>query len=859
MSKSVKRLYAQFVPENYNLEININPDDMSFTGKVSIKGKKTGRPSQRLTLHQKDLKVESAVVTKHEKSDKKQIKVSRINTHKAYDELRLHAKEMLYPGIYTIDIGFSGKITKSMVGLYPCYFEHGGKTKIIFATQFESHHAREVFPCIDEPEAKATFDLTLFTPANQEVLSNTQPIKQELKKGQLRTTFEQTPLMSTYLLAFACGELHKVEGKTKSGITLRSWASTAQPKANLQFSLDEGIKVLEFYEEYFGTPFPLKKLDQIALPDFDSGAMENWGLVTYREIAMLTDPANRSIPSEQYVALVIAHELSHQWFGNLVTMKWWDDLWLNESFASLAEHICLDSLHPDWHQWENYTSADVITSSNRDIYSNVQPVGVTVTHPDEIITLFDPAIVYAKGGRLLKMMREYIGEEAFRAALKEYFKTHAYKNTAREDLWKSMSKASGKDIEALMTPWLVQSGMPVVKVEKSDKPNKRKLTQSRFVLDVDDDTQTWPIPLLSNAEINPALLTKAAGELEFQGKNLPIINKNGSGHFVTHYSNGKDLELIINEIKSGEIPSEARINILNDLMLLARRGDNSLVDTLKLIKELQDEPRDAVWALMTRGIGLANGLGEYNKVIEPAIKTFRYELAKKKYESLGWDDSEEEDLNTVTLRATILGVMLGSEHQDVIDESLKRYSNYKEMEDIPADRRSHLLGAAVRHDGSDKIINRLIDKYKASSDPDLQLSISSALCFTKSETVAERLCDEAMGEEGFVRDQDLFRWYAYLMRNKYTREVAWEWLVSSWDRIAEESGGAKSLEYYVWYTAGPLHTNDWKKRFDEMFEPKKKQIVLKRNIEIAQTEIDARIKWRNRELPLLESYFKSLR
>ena len=664
--------------------------------------------------------------------------------------------------------------------------------------------------------------------------------------------------MSTYLLAFACGDLHSVEAKTKSGVLLRSWASLAQPKQNLQFSLDEGIKVLEFYEDYFGTKFPLKKLDQLALPDFDSGAMENWGLITYREVAMLTDPTNRSIPSEQYVALVIAHELSHQWFGNLVTMKWWDDLWLNESFASLIEHICLDALHPDWHQWEHYTSSDVITASNRDIYSDVQPVGVSVKHPDEIITLFDPAIVYAKGGRLLKMMREFIGEEAFKAALKSYFKIHAYKNTTREDLWAEMSKASGQNIAELMTPWLTQSGMPILKVEATDNDNQRLISQSRFVLDNVSDSQLWPVPLLVSGQVKPNIIDKESAVIELASDTPPIFNSSGSGHYVVHYAEASDHKAILAQVKQRTANTEARINILNDLLLLARRGDNSLVDALQVIEHMNDEPRDAVWALMARGIGLASGIGEFNQLLDSGLKKLRVQLASKHFQRLGWDDTPTEDLNTISLRSTILSLMLSGEDETTIADALSRYRSIKNIEAIPADRRGHLLGAAVRHSDDPAVIDQLIAKYQETPDADLQISIGSALCATKSSEVVNRLLAEAMGPDGFVRSQDLFRWFAYLMRNKYSREQAWQWLVNSWDRIAEESGGAKSLEYYIWYAAAPIQTEEWFSKFKAMFEPKKKIVVLERNILVAEAEITARIKWHNREISKLENYVKSV-
>jgi aminopeptidase N len=853
MAKTVKRLFDQFSPEKYNLELNLDPEEMSFSGKITILGKKAGRPSQRLTFHQKGLSITQASLSKHSKAGPEEYAIDRINNHSSYDEVRLHSTKMLYPGKYTVHIEFKGKITKQMTGLYPCFFNKDGKEKKLLATQFESHHAREVFPCIDEPEAKAVFELTLITPKSDVVLSNT-PIKKQvaLVKNNLKTVFEETPIMSTYLLAFVTGDMHCVEAKTKNGTIMRSWSTSAQPKGFLEYANKEAVDLLEFYEEYFDTPFPLPKCDQVALPDFESGAMENWGLITYREVALLADPINRSIASEQYVSMVVAHELSHQWFGNLVTMKWWDDLWLNESFASLMEHVSLNVLHPDWHQWEQYTSADVIACSNRDIYKDVQPVKVDVRHPDEIGSLFDPAIVYAKGGRLLKMMLDYIGEEAFRKGLKSYFVKHAYKNTIRDDLWTEMSAVSGKDINSLMDPWLEQSGMPVVRLEGSGK--QRQLTQERFVLDSKKDKQIWPIPLLADRVLSTDILSEVSVSIETDNT-IPLLNSSGSGHFLVHYASDDDLAKLIERIKSGDVSAEARINILNDLLLLSRRGDDSIVDALKLISELRTEPRDAVWAIMARGLGLAYNLGEDDKHIEDGIKKLKHKLAHKNYEKLGWDDNDSEDPNTKMLRATSIGFMLGAEDKDTIDQAIKIYESAKNIEDIPSDRRGLVLGTVVRHGNKLKDIDRLIKEYKTNQNQDLQQSIAAALTHTKDPEVINRLIEEALGKDGFVRDQDVFRWFAYLMRSKYSRRAAWEWLTSSWTRIEKDFGESKSLDYFVVYASAPLQTDQWETDFRKFFEPKRDMVALQRKIDIALAEIKARVEWRNRELPKLKQYF----
>lgn len=857
MTKSVARLIKQFKPSNYQLSLHIDEKNKVFSGEVTISGQKVGRPSQRITFHQTDLKITDATLTKTEKSGSKNITVSRINNQDTLSEVRVHADEMLYPGEYAVTLKFKGTINDKASGLYPSYYKDGDQEKALYATHFESHHAREVFPCIDEPAAKASFDLSISTTTGLTVLSNTDPISTtENSDDTTTTTFATSPVMSTYLLAFGIGELHHIEGKTKHGVTLRCWSVTAQPKTHLQYSLDEGIRVLDFYDDYFKTPFPLAKCDQLALPEFPGGsaAMENWGLVTYREDCMLVDPQNPSLPGQQYISLVIAHELSHQWFGNLVTMEWWDDLWLNESFASIMEHMCLDALHPDWHQWERYITQDVLAASNRDIYSGVQPVGIEVHHPDEIGSIFDGAIVYAKGGRLLKMLHDYIGDEAFRQALQKYFKEHAYKNTRREDLWRAMSDASGKDINALMTPWLTQSGMPVLSVDTADQPNARTISQKRFVLDKTDDTQMWPVPLLSDDISGTDLLDKQKMSVQLKNDNAPLINTLGSGHYLVHYQESSDFQSIIDRLTKPETQAETKINTLNDLALLSRGGQASITDTLDLVSNLSNEEREPVWSLMSRGIGMAAGIAEFNEPIETALRAFRLKLAQPRYEVLGWDDVEGEDPNTTLLRATIAGIMIATEDKAMISFVLDKYDP-NTIEKLPADRRDHILTTAVRFGDLTSVAERLLQLHNDTIDPDLQMSIASALCSTRSPELAERLCVEAIGDKGFVRMQDMFRWYAYMLRNKYTREIAWDWITKSWPRLEELFGGGTMLDYFVKFSAAPLQTPEWEKKFHDFFEPKIDNIEISRDIKVAFSEITSRIEWRNRELPKLEKYF----
>lgn len=859
MSKKVNRLIEQFVPENYKLSIEINPDEMTFSGNVVVRGKKIGRPSQRLTFHQNDISITSAQVTKIEKTANKTIAVDRINKQNKYQEVRLHADTMLYPGEYEVVMFFSGQINNNMNGLYPCYYEYEGKQKKLFATQFESHHAREVFPCIDEPLAKATFDLKLTAPDDGDFLSN-MPEKstKSLPNGLVEKTFEKTPIMSTYLLAFVYGDIHCVESQTKTGVKVRIWATVAQKKENLKYALKEAVAIQDFFEEYFKTPFPLKKCDHIALPDFDAGAMENWGLITYREVGLLNDPENRSVPSEQYTSLVIAHELSHQWFGNLVTMAWWDDLWLNESFASIMEHIPLDNLHPDWHQWESYTAYDVISASNRDVFADVQNVGIGVNHPDEIRSLFDGAIVYSKGGRLVKMMREYVGDEVLRKALHQYFKKLAYKNATREDLWQAIAEASGQEISKLMTPWIEQSGMPILTVTSGTSESERIITQKRFIFDKENDSQLWPVPLLSDVETKPSIISEKQNKVVFKdGDSGILINKNGSGHYLVKYEEKDDFDNLIIKLQNQSIGTEARINVLNDNLLMARHGDVSLVDVLNLVKPMSNEPRDVVWDMIIRTIGYASAIGENNDIIENGIYKLRHRLSILNYKKLGFLDKDNDDPNTKSLRSTMLSMLLGSKDKETINFVLD-YFKKTPIDKIPADRRSTVFSTVVKYGKSNADISMLLKLYKSSQNPDLLNAICVGICSTESPALAKKVLEEGLCERGYVKPQDYFRWFAYLSRNKYTRDVTWEWMTKDWERLLEKFSGGINIEAFITYSAGPIYTKEQQKRFNDFFENKKSVVRVSRDIKIAQSEIQARVEWRSRDLKKIESFFKAL-
>ncbi len=851
MTKQIKRLIDGFKPEHYAIELAVDKQAKKFTGKLVVTGFKQQRPSHRLTFHQNGLKISAAKAIKLDKKGDQPVTIDRINNQSKLHEVRLHSKQLLYPGRYQVEIEFSGNVTSTMEGIYLSKFQRKGKEEQIVATQFEAHHAREAFPCIDEPEAKATFELTVISPKGDTVLSNT-PIAKQATKGQLTTTvFEKTPIMSTYLLAFSHGLLQGVQKKTKDGVLVGVWASIAQPKANLQYALDEATKMLEFYTDLFGIAYPLPKLDNLALPDFDAGAMENWGLCTYREITLLSDPKNPAISNQQLVSMVVAHELSHQWFGNLVTMKWWDDLWLNESFASLMEHITLDALHPDWTQWEMYVISDVLSTTSRDIYSDIQPISVEITDPDLIDSAFDPTIVYAKGGRLLKMLRDYIGQDAFRDGLRGYFKKHAYSNATRDDLWQAMSAVSQHNIGQLMVPWLTQPGMPVVEITQKD--NQLTLKQNHFMLDKPADDSMWPIPLLASTVISPDVLTKRSQDFKLPNSDVVVLNQQASGHYLSHYLQPQQQAFLANGFKSQSLPAETRISLLNDILLLSKKGQAGITEALDIIRHSQDEPRDAVWAQISRVISTASQLSEGNEPIDQRLKELRVSLSEQQYSQLGWVDQPDDDINTIQLRHTLISLMLAGENLQAIDQAKKLYASAKSLEGLPAELRGSILAATVRY-GDSKVALDLLAKYPT-ADPELQADILGGLSATKDNKLARQILAKALGPKGFVRNQDIMRWLVFFIRSQYTREAGWQFMEDNWDWLIEAMSSSKSFSFIPTYCSGVANSDKWAKKYRDFFTPKLTDKILANNIKIGLADVKSRVSWRKREEPKLEKYF----
>ncbi len=857
MTKSVKRLFETFQPEHYKLSLMPDSKAMHFSGTVEITGKKTGRPSQRLTFHQVGLHVTSAYVIKHDKKGDEVISIERINNHDTLHEVRLHSDVLLYPGQYTITLEFNAPITRNMEGLYPCFFNHEGMEKNLLMTQLESHHAREVFPCIDEPEAKATFDLSLTTPKELVVLSN-MPAKKRKAVTALpdlvETTFETTPKMSSYLLAFVIGELHNTSGKTKRGTEVSIWGTVAQPKDHFDFALETAIRCVEYFEEYFDTPYPLPKYDQVAVPDFASGAMENWGLVTYREVALLLDPKASSQSAKEMIAEVVAHETTHQWFGNLVTMKWWDDLWLNESFANMMEYDAVDHMFPEWKSWNNFVAGEGISAFRRDAVPGVQSVKVIVNHPDDIHTIFDPSIVYAKGGRLLYMLKNYIGDEDFKQGLRAYFKEYAYSNTSGADLWKSLSEASKKDIGAFMNPWLERSGFPVISVDQQG--NKLTLTQKHFSENPKkaDNTRVWPIPLFAERTDVPSVLDTPTLELTLDSDEFVLLNQGGKGHYIVQYENGAHRDALNEKIARKNIAETDRLMLLTSSSMLSKAGYQSITATLALLEAYKDESSDIVWGAISVALADVRRFIEIDENLEQSIKALIRTLVTSEYQRLGWVERDNDSAADLKLRATILGLGAYAEQPEIVKHALELFDAYKsDTSVVSAELRGIVFSVAVK-ENVDGAVDYLFDLHAQTNNSDLQRDIAGAITATRSPEVADRVL-QSVTDASVLRPQDADRWVFYLLRNRYVRTSAWDWMEENWQWIENTYGKGNSYDYWPRFAASVCASAEWQKRFAYFFTPKLDQQMLRRNIEIGFEEIQNRVDWLNRDIVNVQKYF----
>lgn len=820
------RFYEKFQPVHYDIYLDIDRAAKHFKGITTIKGNAV---DTKIALHQKFLNVASV------QADGQDVPFSFSDCQEAIQ------LELPHSGDVELKVVYDAKLTDTMMGIYPSYYTVAGQKKQLIGTQFETTAARQAFPGIDEPEAKATFSLAIkYDEQPGETIIANMP-EDHVENGV--HYFQETVKMSTYLVAFAFGELQSKFAKTKSGVEIGVFSTKAHQPKELDFSLDIAKRAIEFYEDFYQTPYPLPQSYQLALPDFSAGAMENWGLVTYREAYMLLDPDNTTLNQKRLIATVITHELAHQWFGDLVTMKWWDDLWLNESFANMMEYVAVDALEPEWNVWEMFQTSEVPMALQRDATDGVQSVHVAVDNPAEIDTLFDGAIVYAKGARMLVMVRALLGDEAMREGLKNYFAAHQYGNATGADLWQALGEASGMNVGQIMESWLEHPGYPVVEVKVED--GKLMLSQQQFFIgDGEEKGRLWQIPLNANYNQAPAIFSEQSlvlgdyAQLRKQNGRPFRINVGDNSHVIVKYD-----ETLLNDILDhlDELGAIDQLQLLQDLRLLAEGRQISYAQIVPLLSRFKDSRSGIVNEMLYH---VANSLKNF---VQPAAKTERQlqqlfdQLSVKQVQRLGWLSQKGESNDDQLTRPIVLSAALYAQNSDAIKQAQALFNQYQDhLADLPDDVRGLVLANEVKNYGSQELFDTLLADYQKTADAGFKQDICAALTKTQDDQLIAQLIDR-FKDADTIKPQDLRAWFRGVLANDHGQQAAWDWIQQEWSWLEKTVGGDMEFPTYITVISRIFKTSQRLAEFKRFFTPKENDPMLKREIQMDEKVIASRV------------------
>ena len=670
-----------------------------------------------------------------------------------------------------LQVEYAGRIPDSLAGIYRAPYEN---THIV-TTHFEAAQARRMLPCIDRPDMKAEFKLTVRIDNELEAISN-MPIESQRVDGDKKVVvFEKTPQMSTYLLYLGVGKFQAHTSKV--GDTDIILATTPGKTKLGAFAENEARKAIEFFNSYYKIPYALPKVHLIAVPEFAMGAMENWGAITFREILLLVD-ANTSARGKMRSAMAIAHELAHQWFGDLVTMKWWDDIWLNESFATFMAYKAIDSAHPEWRIWTNFfngkpTVESLAGAMDQDSTESTHPIQVQVKSPDEIEQIFD-AISYGKGAHVLQMIEAYVGEEAFREGVRRYLSAHAYANATGNDLWSAIEDASGKPVKTIMSTWIRQPGFPVVTVSKRD--GKLTLRQERFLISggPDKEKARWSIPLILevNGERRSILMEGAEHEIEVGDLKSLRINPDRTGFYAADYKGLDDI------IWRSKLSSYDRWGVLFDTFSFLLSGRTNFNQYMATLSNFERETDTLPAQELSDQITLLYSL------VPPKI----LDISKRVHRGL-----LETFKGRTDEKSSILEGMLASRLAVVDpDYAVTLARNFNDYGKTPPDMR---LAVATAYARSTNDLDGLTRKYReSSSDEDRIQFLQSMTTFSDEELVKRTLNFAISGE---VKRQDVISVVIAATENPQVKDMTWEWLKSNIGKLQElyQSTGLLSIEF----------------------------------------------------------------
>jgi len=783
-------------PSKYRIKLQPDLKNFTFDGEQSV-DLLILEATSTIVLNSIDLEISNTTLHANGTT----LTSKSVTIDKDAETATLEFGETIQPGDARLEMVFTGGLNDKLMGFYRSeYTSQDGETRYLATTQFEPTDARRAFPCWDEPAKKATFEVTLVFSDEYQAVSNTPVVEEAVPGPGLKSVrFAETPIMSTYLLVFIVGNLTSIKERADGGTTVGVW-TTPGKEDQASFALDTSVKLLSYFNEYFGIPYPLPKLDHIAIPDFAAGAMENWGAVTYRETALLVDPDNSSAGTRQRVAEVIAHEMAHMWFGDLVTMEWWDDLWLNESFASWMGNKAVDWLFPEWEMWTQFVNMDTNRALSLDGLKNSHPIEQAVKNPAEVSQLFD-AISYSKGASVIRMLENFLGEESFRKGLNRYLSSHMYDNARTEDLWSALETESGRPVTAIMDSWVKQMGYPVLQVESDRTGGQTTLsvTQERFVYDrllgdgepdSDSDNEVWRVPVSASQGSEESAVTVMDGrqtqiDVPGSGDGWVKLNPLQTGFFRVNYST-EDWQRLVPAIESLELHATDRLGVQNDAYALSRAGLLPVTQFLSLAQAYKNEDDASVWS------DLASNLRDIEQLISdeaihPAYQGFAREIFGPAARKIGWEPKSGEGHLDALLRSTVLS-QAGSYHDpDVTAQASERFQKYlQDRETLAPNLRGVVFALAAQSGGKD-VYDQIwgLEGETDLAEEKIRL-LMSLTRFQRPELLNSTLADSLSAK---VRSQDSITLVAGVAANPKGRDLAWEFVKDNWAEFDRRYGG----------------------------------------------------------------------
>jgi puromycin-sensitive aminopeptidase len=784
------RLPTTVKPSHYELELAPDLDGATFTGTVAVTVD-VAEPVGELVLHALDLAIDDA---RFEHSDGTRLDITTTFDKEA-ETATLALSGTASPGTWTLHARFTGELNDKLVGFYrSTYTDDGGATHTLACTQFESTHARRAFPCWDEPAFKATYAISLVVPADLFAVSNSaETSSEDLGDGTRRVRFATTMSMSTYLVAFVVGRLEASETVDVDGVPLRVIAPPGRSHL-MPFALDIGAFSLRFLADWYGIPYPGDKLDLIAIPDFAFGAMENLGCVTFRETALLLDAERATQAEQQRISDVVAHEIAHMWFGDLVTMGWWNGIWLNEAFATFMEMLTTDAYRPDWQRWVDFGLARS-AAFDTDSLSTTRPIEYEVVTAADAEGMFD-VLTYEKGASVVRMLQQYLGEDRFQEGIRLYLRTHSYGNTETTDLWDALEQATGEPVRSLMDSWIFRPGHPAISIERGDDERSLVLRQSRFGFLPDpasglrpatEEPRSVPVQLRAGhgdgTSLHKVLLDGESTTIALEDAPEWIVgNHEGDGFYRVGLSDA-DLTAVAAHALTHLSPLE-RYGLVEDEWALLLAGRGSVRRVLGLVRSLANDDDLSVWQ---RIAGVLGGLHRVaaDEAQRERLAAWTRALAGPALRALGDAPAEHEAERTTALRATLFDLVCrigrDEEHRAIAAEA------FAALGSDPGAVDADMADAVVRvvADDADRETWEELRRRALSADtPQDRLRHQGALADADDTDLVLEFCNLVLTDE--VRTQDGLFLLRRALANREAAGLVWSFVTAHWDRITSE-------------------------------------------------------------------------